>query len=159
MALDSSLQPTVAPSELRGKAKKEHLLGMSFGKANARLRKALLFSLVVRLNEDFCHRCGGRIMHINEFSIEHKDSWQLSQTPTKTFFDLGNIAFSHFSCNISAATKTNKTYPSEGIRRRARTKRQMKTRIERGEEYLAHRRNVRQKQKARVAQLNRAVVS
>lgn len=74
-------------------------LGMPIGTASARLRKALLFDMTKQLKLNRCFRCGKQIRNINTFSIEHKISWQTSQNPVKMFFDLNNIAFSHFSCN------------------------------------------------------------
>lgn len=85
---------------------KDTLLGMSHGTANNQLRKMILFNCIQKLGEDICFRCGKKIEHIADLSIEHKESWQLSKTPKKTFFDLGNIAFSHLDCNISSANRS-----------------------------------------------------
>lgn len=82
--------------------KKNDLLGMSHGTASHRLRKEILFSLVCKLGENICYRCNEKIETVSEISIEHKQSWQSSSEPIKTFFDLDNIAFSHLRCNIYA---------------------------------------------------------
>ena len=83
--------------------KKKAVLGISLGTAANRLRKALLFSMAHRLKEDFCFRCGCQIETVDEFSVEHKESWQLSDNPVEAYFDLKNISFSHLGCNSRAA--------------------------------------------------------
>lgn len=50
---------------------------------------------------------------MDELSIEHKTPWLDSEDPKALFFDLNNIAFSHLSCNVSAAKHPNKKYASE----------------------------------------------
>ena len=75
--------------------KKDDQLGMSHSTASHRLRKLILFSLI----NQTCHRCKEKIESVKELSIEHKIAWQDSSDPVGLFFDLGNIAFSHLSCN------------------------------------------------------------
>jgi hypothetical protein len=84
-------------------AKKDKQLGMSHGKATHQLRKMIIFNLVQRLGEDVCYRCGKKIENVDELSIEHKIDWLDSSNPVDLFFDLGNIAFSHLNCNVSAS--------------------------------------------------------
>jgi hypothetical protein len=86
--------------------KKYDLLGMPFGTATHQLRKAIMFCLIQKTNEDVCYRCGKKIESIDDLSIEHKISWQLSQNPRREFFDLNNIAFSHLNCNMAAGNRT-----------------------------------------------------
>lgn len=81
-------------NELRSKQ-----LGMSWGKANNKLRKSILFNLLIKYNENICFKCSNRIEKIEELSIEHKIAW--FRNDTKLFWDLDNIAFSHLSCNSS----------------------------------------------------------
>lgn len=76
---------------------------MSFGKANNRLRKMILFSLLQSIGLNVCFRCGELIHHVNDVSIDHKITWENSDNPVVLFFDLDNIAFSHLSCNAKAA--------------------------------------------------------
>jgi hypothetical protein len=83
---------------------------MSFGKACQRLRKSLLFSLVCRLGEYICFRCGKEIVDPKEFSIDHKIEWLDSSDPVGLFFDLDNIAYSHLICNSRASRKPHKKY-------------------------------------------------
>jgi hypothetical protein len=83
--------------------KKNDLLGIPFGTASARLRKMLIFRMAQKLGEDICYRCGKKIENIEELSIEHKTSWQLSETPIDTFYDLDNVCFSHLDCNVNAS--------------------------------------------------------
>ena len=92
--------------------KKNHQLGMSYGTACGRLRKSILFSLVIRLGLHICFRCGEEITTPEELSIDHKHPWLESPEPVKTFFDLENISFSHLSCN-SRAGKRHKKYSTE----------------------------------------------
>jgi hypothetical protein len=54
-------------------------------------------------------------------SIEHKEAWMGAADPLASFFDLENIAFSHLSCNCSAASKPNQLYASKGERDAARS--------------------------------------
>lgn len=86
-------------------ARKAKVLGMPFGTASAKLRKALLFDLSKRLGLHQCFRCGKPIETIAEFSIEHKQSWLNADNPQEAFFDVENIAFSHISCNVGHGTR------------------------------------------------------
>jgi hypothetical protein len=79
-------------------------LGMPIGTAAGRLRKKILFSLLQRLDEDVCFKCGEEIESTDELSIEHKKPWLHTDDPVGLFFDIDNIAFSHLSCN-----KANRT--------------------------------------------------
>ena len=76
---------------------KTQFLGMPISTARSRLVKSIMFSLLQRLGEDTCFKCGGKIVDINTLSIEHKLPW-LRVSP-ELFWDLQNIAFSHVLCN------------------------------------------------------------
>ncbi len=93
------------------------LLGMSWGAACNRLRKKVLFSLVVRLKENMCYRCGNEILSVDDLSLEHKNAWRQATDPVESFFDLDNISFSHLSCNSAAASKPSKTWQTEKQRK------------------------------------------
>lgn len=93
--------------------KKTDLLGMNHGTASHQLRKLILFKLVVSTGLDICHRCGKRIISVSDLSIEHKEPWMQAEDPKESFFDLDNIAFSHLSCNVSAAARPLKKYFTE----------------------------------------------
>ena len=80
--------------------KKSELLGVPFGTASGRLRKLILFDFVQLLSLDSCYKCNETIKFIEDLSIEHIEPWQSSDDPKESFFDLGNIAFSHLSCNV-----------------------------------------------------------
>ena len=43
----------------------------------------------------------------DNFSIEHIEDWEYSETPIELFFDLDNISFSHKLCNSKARDKSN----------------------------------------------------
>ena len=77
-------------------------LGMPIGTASNRLRKAVLFSLVVETGKNTCFQCGEVITDSENLSIEHKSPWLHGESPVDKFFDLANVAFSHRSCNSSA---------------------------------------------------------
>lgn len=83
--------------------KKSAQLGMPYGTATNRLRKQILFSLLIKLGDNICFQCGKLIESVDVLSIEHKKAW-LDKDPA-LFWDLDNIAFSHLFCNISAAQK------------------------------------------------------
>lgn len=99
--------------------KKAEQLGVPFGTANGRLKKKILFHLVVACGRDTCYRCKKKITSKDDLSIEHKTPWIDSEKPVDLFFDIDNIAFSHMSCNISAARKiTKRKHPSVSSYRR-----------------------------------------
>lgn len=89
---------------------KAKALGMSHGAAANKLRKMILFDLVCRLGLNVCYQCGEKIADIADLSIEHKVPWLRANDPVQVYFDLGNIAFSHLSCNIRASTTPGKKY-------------------------------------------------
>jgi len=99
--------------------KKNRLLGEPYGTANSKLKKILLFDLAKRLDEDFCYRCGIKISSLEEFSIEHKQSWMYADNPIQMFYSLDNIAFSHIDCNVKAGIRPNKKYSSVKERKAA----------------------------------------
>lgn len=82
-------------------------LGMPFGTASNRLKKNLLFNFIKQLNLDICYHCSKIIDDIKDLSVEHKVSWENSETPKELFFDLDNIAFSHLSCNCANSGKSH----------------------------------------------------
>jgi len=95
-------------------SKKDKLLKMSHGTACYRLRKSIMFSLIKNTPLSVCYRCGERIVLIDEFSIDHKESWENADDPLQSFFDLDNIAFSHLKCNIAAAINPTHIKNPEG---------------------------------------------
>ena len=92
-----------------GNIKKNEQLGMPFGTASAKLRKSILFNLLKETNKNVCYQCGKPIELEEELSIEHKVPWLDSDKPKDRFFDIKNIAFSHLSCNISAARRARES--------------------------------------------------
>ncbi len=96
------------------KDERHRQLGMNPSTAASALKKDIMFSLIKRLDEDICYQCGKRIETVKELSVEHKTPWLHTENPKETFFDLGNIAFSHLSCNSRAArspTRGTTKYP------------------------------------------------
>jgi|SRR5580658_9124067 hypothetical protein len=88
-------------------------LGMSSGTATYRLARLLLFHYVQQASADKCFRCGLKIESIDDFSVEHKKPW-LHVSPD-LYWDLGNIAFSHRTCNSGAARQMNKSKPHQRL--------------------------------------------
>jgi hypothetical protein len=78
-------------------ARRAAQLGMSHGAAVGRLRKHLLFHFLVRLNENYCFKCGEAIFKADDVSIEHKEPWE--NKSSELFWNIDNIAFSHITCN------------------------------------------------------------
>lgn len=85
---------------MNGNKRKDEALGMPHGTAANKLRKMIMFSLLKKYGENFCFKCGGEIETVDALSIEHKEPWLSAEEPKQSFFDLGNIAFSHLDCNI-----------------------------------------------------------
>ena len=83
---------------MNSKVKDSELLGINVSTASNKLVKDLLFNFIVETKKDKCFRCGLDLSRDN-FSIEHKESWRLSNKPKETFFDLQNISYSHLNCN------------------------------------------------------------
>jgi hypothetical protein len=83
----------------KGNQRRAALLGMPFGTAASKLRKSIIMHLAQQLEQDICFKCKRRIETLEEWSIEHKDSWQRADDPVQAFWDLDNIAFSHIGCN------------------------------------------------------------
>lgn len=94
------------------KCKKSEQLGMSVGTASNQLKKIILFDLIKQLNQNYCFQCKKEIDTEKELSIEHKIPYLDSEDPKGLFFDLGNIAFSHLSCNVAAAIPRLVKHPS-----------------------------------------------
>lgn len=85
---------------------KSHVLGMPHGTAANKLRKLLLFDMAGRLGKLNCYRCNKPIETVEEFSIDHIQDWEYSNSPKDLFLDVKNIAFSHFICNINSSNRS-----------------------------------------------------
>lgn len=81
---------------------KDKILKVPFGTATNKLKKLIMFDLIKQLNQNICFRCQQPIITVDEFTIDHKESWLTN--PDK-FWDLTNIAFSHTTCNYGASRK------------------------------------------------------
>jgi hypothetical protein len=79
--------------------RKAETLGMPYGTASNRLRKMLLFKLLVHVGAHNCFVCGDEIGSVDELSIEHIEPWEGRPDGAEKFWDLDNIAFSHTKCN------------------------------------------------------------
>lgn len=81
--------------------KKDEQLGQSYGSANNKLKKNILFKYITLAGENFCFRCGAEITSVDDFTVDHKEPWLYNDITL--FWSLDNIAFSHAKCNIAAA--------------------------------------------------------
>lgn len=87
------------------KGRSERELGMPFGTASGRLKKAIMLSLVQAAGRDECFRCGQAILTAEELSIDHIADWR--GVDPALFWDVGNIAFSHRNCNSAAGRRAS----------------------------------------------------
>lgn len=94
---------------------KDDALGMPHGTANARLRKDIMFYLAGVARMLTCFRCAKEIENVKDFSIEHKVAWEKSAHPAELFFDLNNIAFSHYICNVRAGARPTKRHLNKKV--------------------------------------------
>lgn len=91
----------------------DELLGVAYSSANHRLRKLILFDLLQRFGLDQCFRCGQQIEDVDDLSVDHMVPWRSADQPTRAFFDLDNVAFSHLGCNTGAYWR-EKTHCPQG---------------------------------------------
>lgn len=94
--------------------KREELLEMSLGKARNIMIKSLLFDLAGKCGLNNCYRCGGEIKNVDDFHIDHKESWINHPNGKKLYFDVNNLAFSHGWCNVAEGGKTQRKIGPEG---------------------------------------------
>jgi hypothetical protein len=85
--------------------KKKEQLGMNPSTASGRLVKDILWNLIVQTKQDNCCKCNEQMTR-ETFSIEHVKPWLDSDDPIGLYFDLNNISFSHLSCNVADARKS-----------------------------------------------------
>lgn len=95
--------------------KRATMLGMPFGTAAGRLRKSIIMNLAQKLGLDNCFKCGELIDSLEDWSIEHKQSWYRANNPKESFFDLDNIAFSHIKCNVPDNHTSTRIVVPEGM--------------------------------------------
>lgn len=63
-----------------------------------------MFELVEKCNMDTYYRCDAENKNFEDFTIDHKESWLLSNESVNMFYSMGNIAFSHAKCNYEGGT-------------------------------------------------------
>lgn len=119
---------------------KDALLGMKYTTAVGGLQRRLLFKFAGDLGLLSCFRCGESICTIKEFTVEHKKIWSIQESPLESFFDLGNIAFSHYRCNSGATVQPNKKYANRKEKEAAKYRRKMNN-PDRREELLRRKRD------------------
>lgn len=105
--------------------KKAKQLGMNPSTASGRLVKDLLWNFVGECGLDSCYRCG-MPMRRDTFSIEHIDPWLDSEDPVGLYFDIGNISYSHKSCNSKEVRRGKYTSEQEAKEAHLQTSRDWK---------------------------------
>ena len=93
--------------------KKAATLGMPHGTATHRLRKNILFHLLVKLKENICFKCSEVIDNADDLSVEHKKPWE--GISADLFWDIENIAFSHLYCNRPHRNPGPKIFTPDGM--------------------------------------------
>jgi hypothetical protein len=71
---------------------------MSYGTAERKLRKAVIYELARQTGKNVCIDCGREINSPEDLALVHVEGWQ--ENPDQ-FFELTNVAFSHASCKAS----------------------------------------------------------
>jgi len=99
-----------------GVDKKFEQLGCNLGSAAIKLRKLVLFDLIVKFGLNKCYRCGKVIDAVDDFTLDHKIDWLDSANPEELFFDVSNVAFSHALCNTLARRTPNKVRGKVGFK-------------------------------------------
>ena len=84
------------------KRQRAELLGMPYGTAEKRLRKAIIYELAQQTGKCVCRWCSSSIESPDDFSVVHVQDWQ---DDPDSFWDLTNIAFSHASCAAKRGDK------------------------------------------------------
>ncbi len=92
------------------------MLGDKLSTAKSRLNKLLMFELANKCDMETCYRCGVEIERFEEFTINQKESWLLSDESTKMFYGIENIAFSHAKCNCEVGIKNYVTNCKNTVR-------------------------------------------
>jgi hypothetical protein len=87
-------------------AAKTAFLGLSFGAANHRLHRAVMWSLIEQCGRTDCFRCGSP-MDESTYSVDHREPW-LGES-VALFWDMQNIEFSHLRCNVDARRRGGPT--------------------------------------------------
>lgn len=78
-------------------------LGLCPTSATNRLKKNIIFEYAKRLGLGNCYRCGEELS-VKDFTIDHKKNWL--DIDLNLFWDVDNIAFSHFYCNsVNSSSK------------------------------------------------------
>ena len=103
------------PHQRRTK-KMEDILGEKLSTAKSRLNRILIFELAKKCGLDKCFRCGELIDDLDDFTVDHKESWLLSNQASKLFYDIENIAFSHGKCNYDAGIQSSLSKNNSGVR-------------------------------------------
>ena len=73
---------------------------MSLSAATSRLRRMVLYRLIVRSGRAGCFRCHGPILSVENLRVDHKEPWL--DVSADLFWRLDNVAFAHIRCNGAA---------------------------------------------------------
>ncbi len=75
-------------------------LGCNVTNALRLLARKMLFSFAQELGRDTCCRCGQKIEHFREMSLDHQVNWINSLAAPELFWDVNNVKLSHTKCNV-----------------------------------------------------------
>lgn len=117
--------------------RKSKALGMNFSTASARLKLQVMLQLLKDCGKNICYRCNKEIDVATDLSIDHKEDWFNSGKDKELFWDVGNILFSHRSCNTKAGL--NKRTNFRGVtklKNKNRNKRFQARKYENGKQIL-----------------------
>jgi hypothetical protein len=64
--------------------RKAEVLGMPFGTACGKLRRMVMFHLLLRHGENLCFACGEAIRSPEELTVEHKVAWLAARSCSGT---------------------------------------------------------------------------
>ena len=82
-------------SKKDAKRQRAALLGMPYGTAEKRLRKAMIYELARQCGKNKCRWCESEISSPDDLAVVHLQDWS---DDADLFWDLNNVAFSHVSC-------------------------------------------------------------
>lgn len=95
----------------QGAYRKTAQLGMDYGTATHRLRRAATWALLVALGRTSCFRCHTE-MTVESYSLDHIEPW--FDNDVSLFWDVANLAYSHQSCNSGAARQVRRNEVVDG---------------------------------------------
>jgi hypothetical protein len=84
----------------------EKQLGMKILSARLKLMRMIIFDYARKDGTLKCFRCGKEILSYEDTTIDHIKDWR--NVDPVLFWDLENISYSHYSCNVKGNRKGKK---------------------------------------------------